>query len=91
MEITFDPLKNQRNIKIRGLSFERVRDFDFETALFEEDDRHDYGETRYRVFGFLDGRLHALVMTEQEKGIRVISLRKAVKVEKKRYEQATNR
>ena len=51
MEITFDEVKNRRNIRLRGLSFERVADFEFETALFEEDDRFDYGETRYRVLG----------------------------------------
>lgn len=91
MEIAFDPAKNARNIKAHGISFERVVDFEFETALFQEDDRHDYGETRYKVIGFLDLRLHVLVMTEQEKGIRVISLRKATKGEGKRYEKETGR
>ena len=51
MEITYDPAKNATNIEQRGLSFERVADFDFETALFSVDDRRDYGETRYRGFG----------------------------------------
>ena len=34
MEVTFDPAKNDRNIRERGLSFELVAYFDFETALF---------------------------------------------------------
>jgi uncharacterized DUF497 family protein len=89
MEVAFDPAKNERNIKLHGISFKRVVDFEFETALFQEDDRHDYGETRFRVIGFLDLMLHVLVMTEQEKGIRVISLRKATKGEVKRYEKET--
>ena len=89
MEIAFDPAKNERNLRLHGISFDRVVDFEFETALFQEDNRHDYGETRYRVIGFLDFRLYVLVMTEQENGIRVISLRKATKGEVKRYEKET--
>ncbi|MCC4261569.1 BrnT family toxin [Pseudomonas aestusnigri] len=89
MKITYDPAKNATNIERRGLSFDRVADFDFETALFSVDDRRDYGETRYRGFGYLDGRLHALVFVETENGIRVISFRKANKREVKGYEQAT--
>lgn len=49
------------------------------------DDRHDYGEQRYRAFGLLDERLHVLVFTETKRGIRVINLRRANKREVKRY------
>lgn len=85
MDITFDPLKNERNIAERGLSFERVAEFDFETALFSVDDRHDYGEIRYRALGFLDDRIYALVFVETETGIRVISFRKANSREVRHY------
>jgi uncharacterized protein len=89
MEIEFDTNKNEANIRLRGLSFERVVDFDFETAVYRQDFRRDYGEIRIRTLGFLDGRLHALVFTETAKGIRVISFRKANKREVKTYEQET--
>ena len=89
MEIEFDPAKNERNIRERGLSFDLAREFEFETAVFAIDDREDYGEIRIRAFGLLGGRLHALVFVETEAGIRVISLRKANAREVKRYEQAT--
>ncbi|MBL8428676.1 MAG: BrnT family toxin [Dechloromonas sp.] len=89
MRFTFDPAKNAANVALRGLSFERVADFDFETAIFAQDDRRDYGETRYRGLGFLDSRLHALVFVETADGIRVISFRKANKREVQRYEQET--
>jgi len=89
MEIEFDANKNAANIRSRGLTFERVVDFDFETAVFKQDSRRDYGEIRFRTLGFLDGRLHALVFTETDKGIRVISFRKANKREVKTYEQET--
>ena len=52
-------------------------------------DRYDYGEMRYRGVGLLNGRLHVLVFTETETGIRVISLRKANTREVRLYEQAT--
>ncbi|HXH72846.1 MAG TPA: BrnT family toxin [Mariprofundaceae bacterium] len=88
MEIEFDPAKNEKNIRERGLSFEAVAEFDFESAVFMEDTRHDYGETRWRALGLLEERLHALVFVETENGIRVISFRKANKREVKLYEQA---
>lgn len=86
MKIDFDPAKNAKNIRERGLSFERVVEFDFETAKFAIDNRRDYGEIRYRVLGFIDHRLHALVLVEIVGGIRVISFRKANKREVKQYE-----
>lgn len=52
------------------------------------DDRKDYGETRYRALGLLEERLHALIFTETQVGIRVISFRKANQREERLYEQA---
>lgn len=89
MEISFDPDKNASNIALRGLSFERAADFDFQTAVLTVDGRRDYGETRHRALGLLDGRLHALVFVETAMGIRVISFRKANKREVRWYEKAT--
>ena len=86
MDITYDTAKNARNVAERGLSFDRAADFDFERSIVRVDDRRDYGETRYRAFGMLDGRLHSLVFTETARGIRVISLRRANKREVKRYD-----
>jgi uncharacterized DUF497 family protein len=37
MEITFDLAKSTRNIELRGLSFDLVVSFEFETALFSPD------------------------------------------------------
>jgi uncharacterized DUF497 family protein len=87
VNIEFDPQKSERNVRERGLSFDRARDFEFETAVFLIDDRKEYSEVRTRAFGMLDGRLHALVFVETRSGIRVISLRKANAREIRRYEQ----
>jgi uncharacterized DUF497 family protein len=87
VDITLDPVKNARNIEERGLSFERVAEFDFESAVFLEDTRRDYGERRWRAFGRVGDRVHALVFVETDRGIRVISFRKANEREIKHYEQ----
>ena len=89
MHIEFDANKNETNICDRCLSFELVVSFDFETAVYKQDARRDYGEIRFRALGYLDGRMHALVFTETAKGIRVISFRKANKREVRTYEQET--
>lgn len=86
MKIEFDPEKNNKNIVERDLSFERAKDFNFNTALFEIDNRHDYGETRIIALGYLGERLHVIVFTKTKNGIRVISFRKANKKERLRYE-----
>lgn len=85
MLIEFDPEKNERNTRESGLSFEQVADFDFETAIFDIDDRHEYGEVRRTAYGYLDGRLHFLCFVTIPGGIRVISFRKANPREVKRH------
>lgn len=81
--ISFDPAKNERNIRERGLSFERAADFDFATAVFNTEVRK--GETRRIAVGYLDTRLHLLCYIPSSDGIRVISFRKTNKREAKRY------
>ncbi|WP_425280016.1 BrnT family toxin [Holophaga foetida] len=73
---------------MRGLSFDRAPELDWDRALLFQDDRSDYGETRWLALGFLDARLHVLVFLETENGIRVISFRKANERERRRYDQA---
>jgi uncharacterized DUF497 family protein len=85
VEITFDPAKNERNIRERGLSFERVADFDFATAVFFVDSRRDYGETRIVAVGYPDRRLHTLCFTETPTGIRVISFRRSNRKEARQH------
>ena len=86
MEIEFDAAKNRRNIARRGLAFDRVSDFDFDTALIVEDDRRDYGEARYRAIGRMGVDVVAVVFTMRGRSLRVISLRHANKKERQTYE-----
>ena len=89
MQISFDLNKSEVNILERGLTFDLVKEFDFETALFAVDNRRDYGEIRIRALGRLNNRVHALVFVKTSSGIRVISFRKANTREVTLYEQKT--
>lgn len=87
MHIVFDATKNEANIRERGLSFERVADFDFGTAAVVQDIRKAYPETRFVAVGLLGKRLHVLCFTPVAGGIRVISFRKANAREVRDYDQ----
>ena len=86
MKIEFDPEKNAKNIRERGLPFTLADEFDWTTALIAPSSRH--GETRFFAIGYIGNRLHALVFTKSGATLRVISLRRAHKMEVKRYEKA---
>lgn len=83
-----DPGKERRNVAERGLSLDLADQLDWATALIWEDRRKDYGERRYCVLGFIEGRLYSVVFTPRNGMPRVISLRKANKREVNRYEKA---
>jgi uncharacterized DUF497 family protein len=87
VEITFDPRKNERNLRERGLSFEMVEEFDFDSAVYTVDTRKDYGEVRTRALGLIGDKLFALVFTTRGAALRVISLRRANRKERNRYEK----
>jgi uncharacterized DUF497 family protein len=89
VKIEFDPAKDARNIELLGISFEESARVEWESALVVQDTRKNYGEPRYRAFGFIGNRLHALVVTPREGGMRVISLRRANSREVLRYETQT--
>ena len=85
MKITYDPTKNAANIERCGLPFDLIADLDWATAVIVEDIRRDYGERRYRVFGYIGDRLYAAVFTPRRDALHVISLRKANNREVKRH------
>jgi uncharacterized DUF497 family protein len=87
MKIEFDSNKNERNVKIRGISFELAAEFDWDTAIYYKDDRKEYPESRIIALGFLNGRLHVMCFTPIVGGVRVINFRKANKREVSYYEK----
>jgi len=77
MEISFDPAKRHWTLVNRGLDFadaSLVFAGDFVELL---DDRKDYGEVRYRVFGKLKGRHVVIIWTPRGRSRRIISMRYA--------------
>ena len=78
-------LKHAKNVRERGIEFERFAEMDVDAAISSEDTRRNYGEQRLRVLGYIDGRLHAAVITPRSDAIRVMSLRRANKREVRAY------
>jgi uncharacterized protein (DUF4415 family) len=64
MDIEFDPKKDASNLVKHGIRLARASEFS-PTALLE-DTRKKYGETRYRAFGFIGNKAHALAFTVTE-------------------------
>ena len=85
MSLEFDKAKNAKNVRDRGIGFERFVDMDLDTAVSVEDIRSDYGERRIRMVGRIDGRLHVAVVTLRGDKVRVISLRRANRREERAY------
>lgn len=88
MKFEWDDQKNEANIAKHELDFTdvpRIFTLPLRIAL---DERKNYGEARWVGLGMLDGRVVVVVFTEpDEETIRIISLRKALPYERKRYEQ----
>jgi uncharacterized DUF497 family protein len=79
----FDLTKEARNLSKHGVSLSRWADLD-EFAIVE-DDRFEYGEARYRAYGYIDGAAYCLVFTIRNERYRPISLRRAHAKEMRRY------
>src|SRR5579862_4061924 len=86
MDFEWDEQKREANLAKHGVDFRRM------VILFEggnfveiEDDREDYGETRFTVLGEIDGRVYAVACTWREGKRRIISARRANDREKRKY------
>jgi uncharacterized protein len=86
MDIEFDPAKDAANIETHGLSLADAAAFDLATAAVLIDDRKDYGETRFRAFGRIEGQGYCLVFVVRDNNLRPISFRRAHEKEMRRYE-----
>jgi uncharacterized DUF497 family protein len=75
MMITCDPAKRERTLIERGLDFLDAESVFAGDTLTLEDDRLDYGETRYQTYGLLQGRVVMVVWTPRGEARHVISMR----------------
>jgi uncharacterized DUF497 family protein len=85
MAIVFDPAKRLSTLQSRELDFAHAGEVFDGPHLTIEDDRNDYGETRYFTVGLLVGRMVVIVWTPRGDDQRVISMRRANDREQKAY------
>ena len=81
MEIIYDEFKNISNIKKHGVSFEDVKNLDWDSLIVMEDIRQNYDEQRFIGYAIKGNRLYCIVYTMRHDLMRVISFRKANKRE----------
>ncbi len=85
---TWDEAKRQANIRNHRVDLARAEEFEFSSALVEEDRDIGY-EQRFRAIGFIDNRLHFLVYTLGAMDEpHAITLRLAEPKERRRYVQS---
>ena len=89
MKFIWDTKKNQKNIRKHKIDFRDAHLVFQHPMLVNIDNREDYGEERLIGIGLLEMRVVIIVFTEiDEETIRIISLRKALRNERKQYEKA---
>lgn len=86
MIFDWDENKRLTNINKHGIDFEDAKKI-FDGITVTIDDPGDYGEERYVTIGMLNERGVAVVHTESNNTVRMISARKATKHEQKFYFQ----
>lgn len=86
MQLSYDAEKRALILETRGLDFDDAVHVFAGTELTVEDDRKDYGETRYLTLGMLGDSLVAVVWTPRDEARHIITMWKANERERKRYE-----
>lgn len=86
MPYEWDDSKNRSNLAKHKIDFEAIHNFEWNTATYQDDDRHD--EPRTKATGFIGLVLYTVIYTERGDNTRIISLRKASPTEITEYAQA---
>lgn len=87
MQFVWDDNKNESNFEKHGFSFEEAENLFNEPVLVSIDTRAEYGETRFRALGQLQGTVIVLIFARpDDQTCRCISLRRANLREKLNYE-----
>jgi uncharacterized DUF497 family protein len=89
VKFEWDEEKNRVNVEKHGLSFADAWEIFDAPILASPDTREDYREDRWVGIGFLKNFVVVVAYTERgDDVIRIISLRKALKHERARFEEA---
>jgi len=87
-DFEWDEAKAAENDARHGVSFDTAKKvFKDPFAIERLDDREDYGEDRFNIFGMVEGRLLFVVYTLRNGTIRLISARGAEPHEKRKYHE----
>ena len=76
MDIEFDPAKRELTLRDRGLDFLDAPRLFEGRSLTVVDDRADYAEVRFISYGFIGDAAIALVWTDRDGVMRIISMRR---------------
>ncbi len=87
MEFEWDEKKNQTNITIHEIDFCDAWQIFEHPMLIKMDTRKDYGEQRLVGLGQLEGAVVVIVFTKRGNIIRVISIRRANRNERKIHKE----
>jgi len=85
MEIEYDPAKDAINRRKHGISLGEAARLNWDTAFVEVDKRFDYDEWRMVGLGLIGSQVFHVAFVERKGVYRIISLRKAERLEIKRY------
>ena len=83
MEIEFDPAKDAANVAKHGISLRQTGELDIVAVV--ESSRPEDGERRFRLYGLIEETPYCAVVTWRQGAARAISLRRANRMERKRY------
>jgi uncharacterized protein len=87
LNLEWDDTKNRTNIRKHGIDFADATQMFEGFLLTLPDTREDYGEERWQGVGTIQGRVVVIVFSQPRPDtIRVISLRKASRHERKQFE-----
>jgi uncharacterized DUF497 family protein len=88
VQFEWDEEKNRINIRKHGIDFIDAIEVFNHPVLVAFDGRKNYGEERWIALGWLKATLGVVVYAERQGSVvRIVSARKAMKFEAKRYEQ----
>jgi uncharacterized DUF497 family protein len=89
MILEWNETKNRINIRKHGFHFAEAEEMFRRFLLVRPDTREDYGEERWIGIGTIQSRIAVVAFAERPQDtIRIISLRKADREERKEYEKA---
>src|SRR3954468_9178702 len=87
MEFEWDERKSDDCLQARGFDFAyAIQAFLDPGRMTEIDRRHEYGESRYRMFGRIEDRIFIVVYTLHGERVRIIPARKANQREVRKHE-----